>query len=72
MGSFLLSLVTLGVTTVVVLRRRQPEDPPPADGSRITIKDFRSSGNVQIGDDTTATMTNDYYGTPPAEPDRKD
>ncbi|WP_433788966.1 hypothetical protein [Actinoplanes sp. CA-252034] len=71
-GSFLLALVTLGVTAVVALRRREPEDPPAAAGSRITIKGFRSSGNVQIGDGTTATMTNNYYATPPADPERKD
>jgi hypothetical protein len=71
-GSFLLALLTLGATTVLALRRRTPEDTPPATGGRITVKDFRSSGNVQIGDGTTATMTNNYYTAPPPEPDRKD
>jgi hypothetical protein len=68
-GSFLLALITLGTTAVLALRRRAAADTPPATGSRITVKGFRSSGNVQIGDGTTATMTNNYYTTPPPEPD---
>jgi hypothetical protein len=71
-GSFLLALITLGVTAVLAVRRRAPEDTPPATGSRITVKNFRSSGNVQIGDGTSATMTNHYYTTPPPPPDRED
>jgi len=59
-GSFLLALVTLGATAVAGLRRRA-QDEPPATGSRITIKDLRSSGNVQIGDRTTATVTTNHY-----------
>ncbi|MFC4068796.1 hypothetical protein [Actinoplanes subglobosus] len=62
-GSFLLALVIAGVTAVAALRRRSQED-TPAGGSRITIKGFRSSGNVQIGDGTSATMTNNYYTKP--------
>jgi hypothetical protein len=71
-GSFLLALVIAGVTVVAALRRRAQDAETPPPGSRIHIKNFRSSGNVQIGDGTTSTMTNTYYTTPPAEPERKD
>jgi hypothetical protein len=64
-GSFLLALVTLGATAVMALRRRAADETPPASGSRITINDVHSSGNLQIGDGTTATMTNNYYPSPP-------
>ncbi|GIE80610.1 hypothetical protein Aph02nite_65600 [Actinoplanes philippinensis] len=79
-GSFLLTPVALEVTAVVALevtaavplRCRRPDDPPPAGGSRITIKNLRSSGYVQIGDDATASLTNNHYAKTPAAPDRKD
>ncbi|BEL03682.1 hypothetical protein Q0Z83_018730 [Actinoplanes sichuanensis] len=61
-GSFLLALATLGTTAVLALRQRPPDEAPP---DRITIKNLRSSGNVQIGDGTSATVTSNHYSTPP-------